>query len=50
LSQRLHPDEAPLQKPTNHTANNQPTNQTLPTIDEGLEHPIFRQITEVKLH
>jgi hypothetical protein len=50
VSQRLHLDEVAPQEYTNHTSSNQPTNQTLPTIDEGLEHPVFGQIPEAHLH
>jgi hypothetical protein len=49
-NQRLHSDEVPPQEPTKHTSLNQPTNQILPTIDEGPEHPAFRHIPEVQLH
>jgi hypothetical protein len=46
----LHLYYAPSQEHTNHASNKQPTNQTLPTINEGPEYPGFRKIPEVQLH
>jgi hypothetical protein len=50
VSQRLHPDEGlPQTSDQNQPPFQQPSTQTLLTITEDTEHPIFDNIPEIQL-